>query len=401
MKKSGLFLWGFLLLVGGTVGAENVKTVKQEVPVLNVEKKLSQKKVTVQSLGKVRYIRFSAPADVLLGDYMTLFPDKNSLFFCGRQNGDVVGFDREGNFLGKFNHQGQGANEYGTISQLVYDEANKEVCLVVQGTTSKLFVFDMKGECKRVLPLSAALKPWKITSFNPDLWLLFDIENTFVIRNGEVQKLVDGTPGPTLQPFILIDKRTGKEAGRLPVTIPNRFRPFVLTRHQGLPWVFIAQINNVIQYGDNQILNDPASDVCYQAFPDCTVKPLLTRTPAVATMKEKTIVSVQAASSRYMLIKQVILKAFEDEDNLREQLILYSADDNSFVACELSNADYKGKSDLFTKFYTAGNKIYFVLYPNALLEALDQHKLSGDLHRIAMELDEEDNLILMEVTLDD
>lgn len=400
MKK--ILTVGVLLgcLVNGMANAQN-SAGRKDVPVLNVEQKFSCEDISVESLGKVRYISFKAAEDVLLGDQLQLYPGEKSLFFCGRQNGEVVGFDLNGNFLGKFNRKGQGAEEYGAILQLTYDESAREVCLLTQGNGSKLFVFGLQGEYKRSYSLPESLKPWNIASFDDSSWLIYDIENTKVIRNGVVEKLKKEDSDPTPRPFILLDKQTGKEKGRLSVSVENRFRPFVLTKHQGLPWVFIGQMNHLITDGKGAILNDPASDFCYRVFPDRTVKPLLSRMPSAASMKDKIIVSVQGASSAYLLIKTILLKPFEGEKKLRERLLLYKTADDSFTDCKLIHPDYNGNADLLDRFYSAGNRIYFILYPHVLIQAMENKKLSGDLLTLTKTLDEEDNLILLELTLDE
>ena len=46
------------------------------------------------------------------------------------------------------------------------------------------------------------------------------------------------------------------------------------------------------------------------------------------------------------------------------------------------------------------NKLYYILYPFTLLEAMEKGELSGELAEITKTLDEDENLILMEVDLD-
>lgn len=400
MINSKLFLLVVLLCISLVeTFAKQESKEKLLLPVLNMQEKYSDEKVNIQDIGKVQYICFKVPDDVLLGDHLTFMPFRNSLFFYGRDQGEVLGFNLDGSFIGRFNRKGQGADEYAVIDKLAYDENKQEVYLLSKHKTLRLFVFDMKGNCKRVMPILDTFQPWNILFLDTDFLLAYDIANTAVFRDGKMEKLTPRDPAPAERPFILLDKNTGKIISKLPVSLKNRIRPFVKSRHQGLPWVFIAPMNYLVDGSNGQILNDPVADTTYLLLPNRSLKPILRRTPSLETMKDKTVLAVLAATPAYMLIKTFLLKHIEGEDKLNEKLYLYASKNKSFSGCEFHNRDFENAGDVFTNFYVANNKLYFILYPYVLLEALENGKLSGELMEITKTLDEEDNPIIMEVSL--
>ena len=111
MRNIFILLPTILLLC--TLGAcKKNSGVEEALPVLDFRQDIPEKEVTLQDIGNVRYIRFHTSDSILLGDHMRLLPCGDKLFFYDRGGGDVLGFDKDGNSLSRFNHKGQGADEY-------------------------------------------------------------------------------------------------------------------------------------------------------------------------------------------------------------------------------------------------------------------------------------------------
>ena len=98
-----------------------------------------------------------------------------------------------------------------------------------------------------------------------------------------------------------------------------------------------------------------------------------------------------------MLVNAVFLKD-EGQMKLRDELYLYNVAENSFSHVKLTNKDWQN-GDMMN-FVFNNNKLYYTLYPFTLLEAMEKNELGGDLLEITKSLDEDENLILMEVSLD-
>lgn len=162
--------------------------------------------------------------------------------------------------------------------------------------------------------------------------------------------------------------------------------------------LLLPVLNMQEKYSDEKVNIQDIGKVQYICFkvPDDV---FLRRTPSLETMGDKTVLAVLAATPAYMLIKTFLLKHIEGEDKLNEKLYLYASKNKSFSGCEFHNRDFENAGDVFTNFYVANNKLYFILYPYVLLEALENGKLSGELMEITKTLDEEDNPIIMEVSL--
>lgn len=393
-----LLLCSAALLISGA--CTNKETTYNNLPTLNVEEQLPKKDIAFQEIGKVRYIRFNTPDSVLLGDNMKLTAFQDQLFFVDKSDGDVIGFNTNGNLICNFNHKGQGANEYVYINSLTYDPVNQEVYVVSINNLTKLYVFGLDGNFKRCIAQKDTVQYTQVMPVGKNTLLAFDGTKTPAIKDGKPASLGPEPATPSKQPFILLNSETCEQKERLPLTFEQRFRPFLLTIHNNKPFVFLAPYTYLSGNSKQCILNEPSSDTTFVLMPNKDIQPILTRTPAVATMKHKILTSVLLNTSKYILLKTVLLQhEAQDQSPLKEENILYNRAANNFTNCSFVNAHFKEAGDAFARYVVASNKIYVVLYPHILLAALEKNQLSGELKEITEKLNEEDNLLVMEVLL--
>lgn len=382
---------------------KSAKNSNDHLPVLDLQKKTPVKELPLQEIGKVRYIQLDTPGNVLLGEHTKLSAFKNYLFFAGSQSGDVTGFNTNGQMICNFNHKGQGPGEYIIINKVIYNETAKEVYVAstVRNITT-LYVYDLEGKFKRQLTHSGNIQYGDILSLDEKTLLASDNTNTLVIRKDKIEKLTPSEPAPSQQPFILLDTNTGKEISRLPLSYAQRFKPYVLARHKDLPWVFVAPYTYLAQSGNNYILNIPSADTTYLLQPGNKIKPIFTRTPSIAQMDPRITTCVTAYTPNYIFIETVLLKPADGEsDQLKRELYIYNQTSKTVENCALTNTEFKDAGDIFKQYTIADNKLYVVLYPHILVQAADNNQLSGELKKITMQLDEEDNPLIMEVLLNE
>lgn len=370
------------------------------VPVLNLNDKFKEKRVDLQLIGNVRYICFDASEDALLGDKDKLVPIGDKFFFYNGEGGSITGFDETGKLICNFNHRGQGANEYNQVKGVAYDERAKEVYVLSKKAFSEFFVFDLNGNFRRKLEPEKAVEYAAVISFDDASLLAFDNTNSFVIRNGKPMPMKPQDELPDKQPYVLIDKKNGKIISRLQLSFSEILKPYVLTKHNGLPWVFIGDYTYFVNQKDGIVLNTPLSDTMYKLKSDKTIQPIFSTTPNHVDMEHKIMTGVLADAPGGMLVKSILLHFKEGgPEGLPEKLYLYNPSDKSFTACKFNISDYHGSDDIFSKPYVSDNKLFFILQPFMLLRALDNNQLSGELKKIAAKLNEEDNFIVMEVSM--
>lgn len=391
-----LLLTSIPLLISVSCTTQN--TGNNTLPSLNVEAQLPPKEVTFQEIGKVKYIRLDTPDSVLLGDKMKLNAFNDQLFFVSKSDGDVIGFNTDGKLICNFNHKGQGANEYVYINSITYNPQDKEVYIASINNLTKLYVFGLDGNFKRCIFQTDTVQYTQVMPVGENTLLAFDGTKTPAIQDGKPASLGPEPANPNPQPFILLNKETGQQQERLPLAFAQRFRPFLLTVHNNMPFVFLAPYTYLSGSNEQCILNEPSSDTTFVLQPNNQLKPIFTRTPAIAEMKHKILTSVLLQTPKYMLIKTILLQ-HEAQDNrpLKEETYLYNYAENSFTNCSFINTHFQDAGDAFARYVVAANKLYVVLYPHILLDALENDQLSGELKEIATQLTNDDNLLVMEV----
>lgn len=379
------------------LGACNHKAkTNSPLPVLDLQTGITEREVSVQDLGKVRYIHLQVSDSILLGDQMKLAASKNSLFFFNSSTGEVIGFNKEGKQISRFNRKGQGGEEYARIRQVIYDDEREEVFLL-SWEKKQLLVYEPDGKYKRSLSLPDSIQPECIVSLDRNSLVLLDMNQApFVKDGGELDTSQPGLPGD--HPFMVMDKETGKDSKYLPVVSGDRYHSFLLTSKDSRPFLLLGRLNYLYPCNDGCILSEPAADTIFFLSPGQQVKPVLTRIPSAKEKEGRISLEVRAATSKIMLVKALFIKQ-DGLEKLPSQLYLYTIPENKFTGCRLKNTDWQG-ADITDQGIFDNNKLYYILYPFNLHEAMDKGLLSGELLEISKTLDEDDNPILMEVALD-
>lgn len=393
MKRLGLCSVLVLLLLGLN-GCKDHAGNKGPLPVLDLQTDRPEKDAALQDLGKVRYFRLQTPESVLLGDRMKLVPSETGLFFFQSSSGDVIGFNKKGEMISRFNRKGQGAEEYTWIHHVLYDEKRKEVFLEA---ISQMKVFDLEGNYKRTLNIPDSLQMDALESLDENTMIFLDMKGALLVKDGGTTKM-DDNPEANNQPYVLMDKDTGEKIERLPIVSNNRYRSMIMTTREGQPFLLINRMRYLLSCnGGGCLISEPAADTLYRLSPDHSLEPVFAKFPLSREKEGKIACEIRALTPKQMLVNVVFMK---DQGGrfLRTELYLYNVAENSFSRVKLTNKDWEG-GDMMNYVFN-NNKLYYTLYPFTLLEAMEKNKLSGDLLEITKTLDEDDNLILMEVSLD-
>lgn len=393
MKRLGLCSVLVLLLLGLN-GCKDHAGNKGPLPVLDLQTDRPEKDAALQDLGKVRYFRLQTPDSVLLGDRMKLVPSETGLFFFQPSNGDVIGFDKKGEMISRFNRKGQGAEEYTRMRHLLYDEKRKEIFLDI---VTHMKVYDLEGNYKRTLKVPDSLQMDVLESLDENTMIFLDMKGALLVKDGGTTKM-DDNPDANPQPYVLMDKDTGEKIERLPIVSNNRYRSMIMTSREGQPFLLINRMQYLLSCdGGGCLISEPAADTLYRLSSDHSLSPVFAKFPLSREKEGKIACEIRALTPSQMLVNVVFMK---DQGGrlLRTELYLYNIAENSFSRVKLTNRDWKG-GDMMNYVFN-NNKLYYILYPFTLLEAMEKNKLSGDLLEITKTLDEDDNLILMEVSLD-
>ena len=124
----------------------------------------------------------------------------------------------------------------------------------------------------------------------------------------------------------------------------------------------------------------------------------MVRTPSVSSTDNPTYLQYGGETNEYLFLRFVSINKEDEKNMFPSSYLVYNKNDKSISEYELVNEDYsdmeiKIESDLFNgDFYGYGLRR---LHTDELLEALKKNELSGNLKKITMTLNEDDNDVIM------
>ena len=211
---------------------EKINNQQNELITVDVTKNYPEKELTLQDFMDVEYIPLETNDEFVTQGKVMAIGAEVILITNWANDGNLFVFDRKtGKALKKINRKGQGGEEYIGITEIVLDEANKEI-FVIAYTGSKISVYDLDGNFKR--SFKAAGTESHVNTFNYDRENLISYvpdnslenpsnANTSILFN-LFQTRMEVSPGK--YQFLLMKlKARSQETGKTGRTGPLQFQP--------------------------------------------------------------------------------------------------------------------------------------------------------------------------------
>ncbi len=374
-----------LLLIG--CGGEKKQTGLLTV---DVTKTYPEKEIVLQDIADVAYIPLETRDDVLIAEENRIaFVSDSSIVVFNSLQGDVCFFDREGKFIHKFNNKGQSGKEYLQIIGIIVDELKKEIFVVDAWSIERVQVYDMHGKYKRTLNFQKNYS-WAFFNFDSNNFIYFQNPNKDYISALGKRNLVR-------KPQItFINKDTGKKDTIIKLSFTDGVSPFVKVRKKSHFARYTAQpAPKFLKNSNGIIVNEACADTIYLLNKHKKLIPLLTRTPKITPEdKPMKMIGINGVSLNAIYLT-VIDKKYEPkgDDNFPKKKYMWDKTNNQIFEYTLKNADVKEVDKL------ARLEEYSLITTDKLMELLEEGKLKGKLKEIAKKLTEDDNPVLMKVTL--
>ncbi|MDR1224936.1 MAG: 6-bladed beta-propeller [Tannerella sp.] len=297
-------------------------------------------------------------------------------------DGDIFVFDRNGKGLRVINRLGQGGEEYSFLLGITLDEDRNEL-FVNDRSTGKLLVYDLFGNLKRSFRNAKDI-PYEMGIYN------FDRDH-LIFQDGRL--VVDGHPNR----FLVMSKQDGSITREIEIPYKEHISSVVFGEMIAMP----VRNRVLVPHRDNSwMLMEDSSDTVYRLMSDCSLVPLIVRTPPIQSMHPGVFLYPAALTDRYCFM-QTVKAEWDWETNTGHTRVnlVYDSEDKALFECVVYNADFTGKQPvLMTSEVTFGNnEIALVqkLEADELVEAYEKGQLKGRLKEIAADLDEDSNPVLM------
>lgn len=349
--------------------------------IVDVSKSYPEKELAVQDFMDVEYIALET-TDEFLTQGLVQDVGKEYLLVKNRNNdGDIFIFDRKtGKGVRKINRQGQGAEEYPRINEMILDESNGEIFVKTLG--NKILVYDLYGKFKRSLNLGQEVS--SVSDYDKHNLICYDMSD-YHSKGKERGKAY----------HIIISKQDGSITREIFIPFKTINTPIVADGDR-----FVASYCYQLRLTHGKcMLMDTSADTLYTYTPDGTLSPFVVRTPSAPAMEPQVFLYMGICTDRYCFMQTVKnVFNFEKGYGFYTDELMYDKEEKAMFKAAVYNDDYVEKKTVVMTANPVNREIegITVLHASRLVEAYKDGQLKeGKLKEIASGLHEEDNPVVM------
>jgi hypothetical protein len=364
------------------------KTAGNEVVTVDVSREYPVKKMLLQDIADVEYIRLETTDDMLWQGYSVgAFTDRYIVNY-NLGTGDILFFDKTGKGIKKINRRGESGEEYSASTFFLPDEEYDEI-YANNRMKKKVFVYDMNGAFKRVFDYAP-------DSYYTDL-AIFD-SNRLIAYNKSYNE-------DTANRFLILSKTTGEierefilQQGGQKITEMHHIQD-----GENI-FVYMLQTFPILKFSSDFIIADTSNDTIFSMNSSLERTPLIIQQPARATMDPPAFLYYAQESRNYIFLISMLKKFVGAGPNMRSEeykYLFYDKEKGMIYRQDIQNGDFSSGGEISiapqTTHFSASNKnVYLqILQAGDLIEAYEDNRLKGKLKEIAAGLDEEDNPVLL------
>lgn len=379
---SCLFL--FLSICFGCTPKEQV--AEDDIIRINVTEEYPKKKMVLQDMASVEYIRLETPENLLWKGQVNALTDR---YIINHQSstGDVLFFERIGQGIKKMNRQGSGNEEYSPYSNFLFDEEKNELYFD-DPYKRKIFVYDLDGAFKRMLESIPNKRYQDLTHF--------DSERLIVYNNLSSDEETNS--------YLILSKKTGEIEQEL--TIPQTGRKIstrTLVSNGDNSYVIQLQDFPLMTSFPDFILTDRSNDTIFSMNRSMELIPFVIQRPSRSVMDPEVFLFYSLNTRDYLFL-YTVEKKFEGEGlkvKAKNRDLVYDRKVGKLFQQDIRNDDFLSAKTVNIRpditYYSPSNVGTYVEVLNAsdLMEAYENNELKGELKEITQKLGEEDNPVLL------
>lgn len=349
---------------------------------IDVNKSYPQKVLQLDEVASVEYVKPSTANDFLAKTRALVLTD-HYLVEKGESESILI-FDRQGNPISKFSHEGNGPHEYLNASTVMLDE-KQSLIYVHDIQMQKMFIYKLDGEF--------------VNEYDTDNFRFvyqFDDEHFIVYHRITNRVNVDMTPY-----FSIVSKQTGQQVQKIEIPLAmNKATDLSVTLGEGeQKMVYSAMHLPIVRTMDGGfLLNEVSCDTIYKINRDFSVAPQIVRKPSLEK-NGQVFLEAGLETTNYQFFTCTTMHP-EDMDNMFEEVqLVYDKQKQQIYRYSTSSDDYEDYDITFTAHSVnsdtkAGIGLgRFFVYD--LQEADERGLLHGRLEEMTKALSDEDNPIVI------
>ncbi len=385
MKRSTIISATILFVMSGFIGCNQSKPKSEGLIIVDVTNTdYPIKELILQDFMDVEYIALETNDDFINQGFVQSIGQKIIVVKNGINDGDIFIYKRKtGEAIRKFNHKGQGADEYVAISGIVLDEDKYEM-FVTDNVTRRMLVYNLDGKYLRSFKFQKNAMYKKIYNFDKQNLICYNFNSSN-----------DG------QSFAIISKQDGSITQEIQIPFEEIKSIYIFLRDEAndmtygaAPYIYpIIPVSN-----NNWILVEPSSDTIYSYSSEYEMKPFLTRVPSIQSMNPEVFLLPSVVTDRYCFMEIVKKEySFSTGKGFPSTFLMYDRQEKSIFRYTVNNTDYSYKNIVNMVLSPESSEIafYHKIESYGLVDSYKKGELKGKLKEIASKLDPEDNPVIM------
>ena len=385
MKRSTTISAAILFVMFGFIGCNESRRQSEGLIIVDVTNTdYPIKELILQDFMDVEYIALETNDDFINQGFVQSIGQKIIVVKNGINDGDIFIYKRKtGEAIRKFNHKGQGAEEYVAISGIVLDEDKSEM-FVTDNVTRRMLVYNLDGKYQRSFKFQKNAMYKKIYNFDKQNLICYNFNSSN-----------DG------QSFAIISKQDGSITQEIQIPFEEIKTIYIFLRDEANDMTYGAApyIYPIIPVPNNNwILVEPSSDTIYSYSSEYEMKPFLTRVPSIQSMNPEVFLLPSVVTDRYCFMEIVKKEySFSTGKGFPSTFLMYDRQEKSIFRYTVHNADYSYKNIVNMVLSPQSSEVafYHKIEPSGLVDSYKKGELKGKLKEIASKLDPEDNPVIM------
>lgn len=329
---------------------------------IDLSKDYPKKEILLSEIADIQYVYMNEGNDYIYGGNPLYVSDHTFVFYS---EGSFLFFTKDGQPKSKFNHQGNGPDEYDYFSKVVYDEANDELYILSE---KRLIVYSSSGVHKRTIALSLSddKRITSVANYDNGSLLLFDSDN-----------------------FVLISKADGSELKRLDVSSGEKVKLYAINQDEQRVSVIASTQNQIVNYKDGLLLSDYSTDTVFFFNKNKELIPVLIKQPSIHSMDPVIYANTFVEAADYLFYRKITVKV--QNGQLPSVYLMQNKKDGTVYEQEIKMDDFKGKQvEIAPEILTSSSQRGLVILDLAELEeAYADGRLKGKLKELMEKIDRE------------
>ena len=375
-----------------TIGCSSNKQSEDSLPCIDLRNNYPEKEIILSDIADITYVHLNTKDDDYLYKGFIRYATANTIVLPDMSSGAILFFDKDGNPKSRFNHYGEGPQEYIRkgidIETLIYDELADEVVI---GYRNTILVYSSTGEYKRKIVLPQGIRAW-IVDFDNQSYFVYDEQKQFkklIRETSSINQLNDSI-------YFRISKTDGRVLDY--VIVPNN-DAIDITDCDGENVLFYYGNIRICDAG--LLLCNPETDTVFLYQKDKSLIPFFCKKPLVNNTYPKVILGSFMDAGRYQFITISKPAKFMDFGKYPNEYYVRDKQTDEIFHQKVILKDYKGKELFISNLYNIcfdGKDTFFWDELNLieLKKANREGRLSGKLKELVATLNEnKDNNVFM------